>query len=127
MLHAAVWIDHQEAKIFHVDPECVDATTVHGPQRHVRRHRGVRAERGLPGEAEPFYREVVQALEGAEKILVLGPATAKHDFVEHVYKYDQVLAPKIVGVQWVDDTADGEFLKFVRGYFRAAERKAWRV
>ncbi len=120
--HAAVWIDQQEAKIFHIDRESVDATTVHAPQHHVHRHPTVTAERSHPADAEHFYHEVAKALEGAEEILVVGPAKAKLEFIKHVHKHDHTLAPKIIGVETVDHPTDGQLLKYVRGYFRAADR-----
>jgi stalled ribosome rescue protein Dom34 len=120
--HAAVWIDHHEAKIFHVDRDSVDASMVHAPHHHVHRHPTVTAERSHPVDAEHFYHEVAQALESAEEILVVGPATAKLEFIKHVHKHDHSLAPKIVGVETVDHPTDGELLKYVRRYFRAADR-----
>ncbi len=120
--HAAVWIDHQEAKIFHVGPESVDATTVRAPHRHVRRHPTATVERSHPTDAAHFFHEVARALEGAEEILVVGPATAKLEFIKHVHKHDHALEPKIVGVETVDHPTDGELLKYVRAYFRAADR-----
>lgn len=120
--HTAVWIDHQEAKIFHVNRESVDAFTVHAPQRHVRRHPIVTAERSHPADAEHFYHEVAQALEGAAEVLVVGPATAKLELIKHVHRHDHALVPKIVGVETVDHPTDGELVKYVRGYFRAADR-----
>jgi stalled ribosome rescue protein Dom34 len=120
--HAAVWIDHHEAKIFHVDRENVDAQTVQAPQRHVQRHPTVTAEKSHPAQAEHFYHEVAEALEGSDEVLVVGPATAKLEFIKHVHKHDHALAPKIVGVETVDHPTDGELLKYVRRYFRAADR-----
>jgi hypothetical protein len=34
----AVWIDHEEAKVFHVDASTFGETTVHSASRHVHRH-----------------------------------------------------------------------------------------
>ena len=120
--HVAVWIDRQEAKVFHVDSESVDATTVHAPQHHVRRHPNVTAERTHPADAEHFYHEVALALNGAEEILVVGPATAKLELIKHIHKHDHLLTPKVVGVETVDHPSDGQLLKYVRAYFRAADR-----
>ncbi len=120
--HAAVWIDHQEARIFHVDRESFDASTVRAPPRHVRRHPTVTAERSHPADAERFYHDVAHALEDAEEVLVVGPATAKLELIKHIYKHDHGLAPKIVGVETVDHPTDGQLVAYVRSYFRAADR-----
>ena len=93
-----------------------------GEPRHLRRHPSVTAERSHPADAERFYHDVAQALEGAEEILVVGPATAKLELIKHVHKHDHALASKIVGVETVDHPTEGELLKYVREYFRAADR-----
>jgi stalled ribosome rescue protein Dom34 len=120
--HVAVWIDHQEAKIFHVDREGVDVSTIDAPHGHVRRHSTVTAERSHPADAEHFFHEVARALEDAEEVLVVGPSTAKLELIKHVHKHDHTLVPKIVGVETVDHPTDGQLLKHVRAYFRAADR-----
>jgi stalled ribosome rescue protein Dom34 len=120
--HAAVWIDHNEAKIFHIDRDGVEKSTVEAPHGHVRRHPTVTAERNHPADGEHFYHEVVKALTGAEEILVVGPSTAKLELIKHVHKHDHAFAPKIIGVETVDHPTDGQLLKYVRTYFIAADR-----
>jgi hypothetical protein len=39
MTHAVVWIDHKEARIFHVHPEAADESRILSPQHHVHRPR----------------------------------------------------------------------------------------
>src|ERR1700732_935969 len=52
MTYAVVWIDHKEARIFHVHPEATDETTVLAPQHHLHRHPKGRGEaRKHPDEA----------------------------------------------------------------------------
>jgi len=38
MTHAVVWIDHKEARIFHVHPEAAEESTIFSPQHHIHRH-----------------------------------------------------------------------------------------
>jgi stalled ribosome rescue protein Dom34 len=120
-LHAAVWIDHKEAKIFHIDAETLDAEMIR-PRKHLHRHPVQTAERGHPADAQNFFHEVAQALESAREILVVGPGTAKLEFIKHVHKRDHALEPKIIGVETVDHPTDGQLVDFVRRYFRAADR-----
>jgi hypothetical protein len=44
MTHAVVWIDHKEARIFHVHPEGADESTILSPQHHLHRHPKGRGE-----------------------------------------------------------------------------------
>jgi len=120
-LHAAVWIDHSEAKIFHVDAETPDAELIR-PRKHLHRHPSQTAERGHPADDQHFFHEVAQALESAREVLVVGPGTAKLELIKHVHKHEHALVPKIIGVETVDHPTDGQLIAFVRRYFRAADR-----
>lgn len=121
--HATVWIDHKEAKVFHLDGEgIVDASVLHAPHHHVRPHDAVTAERSHPADAEHFYHAVAMALERAAEILVVGPATAKLELIKPLHKHHHAVANKVIGVETVDHPTDGQLLKYARGYFRASDR-----
>ena len=60
------------------------------------------AERSHPADAERFYHDVADALDGVEEVLVTGPASAKLEFIKYVHKSHPTLVPKIVGVETVD-------------------------
>jgi len=119
--NAVVWIDHQEAKIFHFDEESFEASTLHSPHRHVHRHPTTTAERDRSGDAKRFYQDVSRALDDAAEVLVVGPATAKLELIKHVHAHDRALEPKIVGVETVDHPTDGQLVAYARRYFRAAD------
>src|SRR4249920_195445 len=56
MTHAVVWIDHEEARIFHVHPEAADESTILSPQHHLHRHPKGRGEpREHPDDAKHFF------------------------------------------------------------------------
>jgi hypothetical protein len=65
---------------------------------------------------------VAQALDGFSEVLVMGPSTAKLEFVKYAQEHDKALAPKIVGVETVDHPTDAQIVAHVRKYFRAADR-----
>jgi stalled ribosome rescue protein Dom34 len=120
-LHTAVWIDHQEARIFPIEDETIDSTTIR-PRRHIRRHPTQTAERRHPADEQHFYHEVATALDDAREVLVVGPGPAKLEFIKHVHKREHALEPKIIGVETVDHPTDGQIVDFARRYFRAADR-----
>ena len=65
MTHAVVWIDHKEARIFHVLPDAADESTILSPQHHIHRHPKGRGEpREHPDDAQHFFDEVARALDG---------------------------------------------------------------
>ena len=115
--HAAVWIDHNEARIFHVEAETFDESTLHAPH-HVARHpKSQTSDKYHPEEERRFFQDVVHALEGSNQILVVGPSTAKLHFLQYVHKHDQALEPRIVGIETVDHPTDRQIAAYVRHYF----------
>ena len=122
--HAAVWIDHNEARIFHVTKSTFDETTVHSEKGHTHLHRKAGADDGHGGkENQAYYHDVVQALSDAEAVLVLGPATAKLELIKHAHRHDPKLEEKIIGVETVDHPTDGQLVAYIRKYFKEADIK----
>jgi len=96
--HAVIWIDHKEARIFHVHPQAADETTVLAPQHHVHRHPKGRGEaREHPDDEHRFFGEVARRLEGVDAILIVGPSSAKLEF-------------------------DGQIIAHAKSYFKASDR-----
>jgi hypothetical protein len=121
--HVTVWIDHDEARIFHVDADTFSEQTVRAPNRHVHRHpKGSSAENRHPADAHQFFGAVLGELEGAERVLVVGPSTAKLQFIHYAYKRDHTLEPRIVGVETVDHPTDGQLIAYSKRYFAADDR-----
>jgi stalled ribosome rescue protein Dom34 len=121
--HVAVWIDHDEARIFHVDAETIDEKTIRAPTHHVHRHpKGSTAGHDHPDDAHHFFQAVSRQLEGAERVLVVGPSTAKLQFIRYAYKHDRTLEPRIVGIETVDHPTDGQLVAYSKRYFAADDR-----
>jgi stalled ribosome rescue protein Dom34 len=109
--HAVIWIDHKEARVFHVHPEATDETTVLAPQHHLHRHPKGRGEaREHPDDAHRFFGEVARTLDGVDAILIVGPSSAKLEFF------------KVVGIESADHPTDGEIIARAKSYFKASDR-----
>ena len=119
--HVAVWIDHQEAKIYGIDAKNVDAIKIDAPH-HVHRYPTVTAEHNHPADAPHFYADVVRALEDAQEILIVGPGNAKLGLIKYVHKHHPALEPKVIGVETVDHPSDGQLVAYARQYFHASDR-----
>ena len=119
--HVAVFIDHAEAKIFHVDDEHFDPKKIE-PRHHLKRHEITTAERKHPADAEHYFHDVARAVADAEEILVVGPGSAKLEFIKHVHKHEHDLVAKIVGVETVDHPTDGQLRAFALRTFHAKDR-----
>ena len=62
-VHVAVWLDHNEAKIFHVTSKSFEEATVHSPKEHTQLHRKSGSDDGHRAvEDERYYHDVAKAL-----------------------------------------------------------------
>ncbi|MEO7035782.1 MAG: translational machinery protein [Polyangiaceae bacterium] len=114
--HAAVWIDHKEAKIFQIELEGFDISNITTPHQHVTRKAD---EHGRHTEQHGFFHDVAAFLKGADELLILGPASAKLDFIRHLQRHDHALEAKVVGVETLDHPTDAQLVAYVRQHFKA--------
>ena len=122
--YVAVWLDHREARIFHIDPYTIDEKTVLAPLHNIHHKHPVGPE-GVhehPEDAKRFFHEVAQALDGAGEVLVLGPGSAKTELLKHAHKHEPKLAERIVGVESADHPTPGQIVGHARAYFHAKDR-----
>jgi stalled ribosome rescue protein Dom34 len=121
--HAVVWIDHKEAHVMHISPEDVEKSIVHPskPHQHLHHHAGTLGPGRAP-EDQAYYHRVVEALAGAQEILVVGPAQAKLALIKHMHAHDPAVAAQVVGVETVDHPTDGQVVAYARKYFRAKDQ-----
>lgn len=122
----AVWLDHNEARIFHVTARAFDDPVVHAvvtsPKAHTQLHRRSGSNDGhRAAENQPYYRAVAQALAEADAVLVLGPSTAKLELIKHAHRNDPKLEARIVGVETLDHPTNGQITALVRRYFQEAD------
>ena len=54
---------------------------------------------------------------------MVGPSSAKLDFVRHVHQHDHTLTPKIVGVETLDHPTDPQLAAYVRHYFHEEQKR----
>lgn len=121
--HAVAWIDHSEAHVMHISPDDVEQSIVRpaNPHQHLHNKRGAVGVGRTP-EDEHFYHAVVEALKGAQEILIVGPASAKLHLIKHIHSHDQQLSDKVIGVETVDHPSDAQLIAYARKYFDAADR-----
>ncbi len=122
-IHTVVWLDHEEAKLFHVDSAGLDRAELH--VAHHLRHSG---KTGGPAETHrqsaadhPYFDEISKHLGGALTILVVGPANAKTELVTYLKEHHKEVASKIVGVEAADHPTDAQIVAHAKRYFGAAK------
>ena len=122
MNQMTVWMDGEEAQIFHVDPASVDQTTVRAPKHHLQRHPKDQAtkSRSHPDDEQHFFREISKALSEASAILLVGPSMAKLHFLRYLQKHSPVIEARIVGVETADHPTAPQIVAHARAYFDVA-------
>ncbi|MEZ4299794.1 MAG: hypothetical protein R3B70_32900 [Polyangiaceae bacterium] len=118
--HAAVWLDHSEARVFHIEKKGFDETHVQAdkPHQHLHRKSGPGAVSGKRAHVDPdYYEDICKSLGAADEILILGPSTAKLELIKHVHKKHPDLTDRVVGVETVDHPSAGQIVAYARKYF----------
>ena len=114
----AVWIDHREARVMHVREHDLDESTVMVPQHVHRRHpKGVSGAKEHPDDATHFFRKVTRTLVGSERILILGPSTAKLELIRYLHRHALAVEARVVGVETVDHPTDKQIAAYTKLYF----------
>jgi stalled ribosome rescue protein Dom34 len=118
VIHAIVWIDHRTAHVLHVRPDAFDAAQLTAPQHlHHRHPKGPSGSKEHPDDAKRFFHEVAGSLVDAERLLVVGPSTAKLAFIRYLRDHAPLLEAKLVGVETVDHPTDPQLAAYARSYF----------
>ncbi len=121
--HVAVWLDHKEARVFAVHADKVDAEAITAPHHlHHKHPKGPEGVKDHPQDTTRFFREVASSIEDAEQILIVGPSTAKLEFLRYIEKHHHALSQKVVGLETVDHPTDGQLAAYAKTYFKRVER-----
>ncbi|MGL9617762.1 translational machinery protein [Bradyrhizobium sp. U531] len=117
--HAVVWIDHSQARIFHLGLSGSDEVTLH-PQlatRHLH-HKANAVGSGHAAPNKAFYTEVSKALADAGEILIIGPAGAKTELASHIREHAPAIANRIAAVEAADHPSDAEIVAYAKRHFK---------
>ena len=121
--HAAVWIDHHEARVFHFSPSDVETLVLRPdhPTKHIH-HKANSIGSGHAAEDQNFLEAVAQSIADAGAVLITGPANAKTELIKHISQRDPQLMKKIAGVETVDHPSNAQLVAYARHYFKAEDR-----
>lgn len=122
--YGAVFIDHKEARIFYLHPDKSDEAIIEAPAQntHHRHPPGEGSGKEHPNDAKRFFKEVGQALEETEQVLVVGPSTGKLEFLRYLHEHNPALERRVAGVETVDHPTDGQLVAHAKKYFHLSER-----
>ncbi len=121
--HAVVWIDHREARVLYFNAADVEAKTVHPETApyHMRHKSGSPSGTHDKGAAS-YFLGVAEALSDAKEFLVVGPSTAKTEFVSWLRDHSPLTAERLYGVETMAQVSDGQVVADARAFFKRADR-----
>jgi stalled ribosome rescue protein Dom34 len=119
--HAAVWIDHSQARIFHIGLNDADEVTLHPhlPTRHLHHKANTIGSGHVPPDRD-FLEQVAGALQDAGEILIIGPASAKSELAKFLHEKHSAIGSRIVAVEPADHLSDREIVAHAKRHFRMA-------
>jgi stalled ribosome rescue protein Dom34 len=117
--HAVVWIDHTQARIFHVGTSGTDEVVLHpqSAERHIH-HKANSIGSGHVHEDKQFLEGVAKAIADAGEILIIGPAGAKNEFAKYLQGSHVDISKRVVGVEPADHPSDREIVALARHHFQ---------
>lgn len=119
--HAIVWIDHSQAKVFHVGRSGEDEVVMHPqlPTRHLH-HKAGSVGSGHAAPDKAFLAQVMDAVSDASEILIIGPAGAKMEFAKYLREQSSKIGDRIVAVEAADHPSDREIVAYAKQHFKIA-------
>jgi hypothetical protein len=117
--HAVVWIDHSQARIFHIGLSGDDEMTLHPhlQTRHLH-HKANTTGSGHEALDKAFLTEVSTAVSDAGEILIIGPAGAKTELAKFLREHHAAIGNRIVAVEPADHPSDGQIVALAKAHFK---------
>ena len=121
--HAVIWVDHREARIFHLSPTDVDRSVLHPdhPTKHIH-HKANSIGSGHAQDDQNYFQAIMEAVAGSGALLITGPANAKTELVKHIHQHDPQMMKTVVGIETVDHPSDAQLVAYARKYFEGSDR-----
>lgn len=121
--HAVIWLDHREARVFHISPSDVERLVVRPehPTKHIH-HKANCIGSGHAAADHDYLQDVAESVADAGSILITGPANAKAELIKHIHQHAPDRMKFIAGVETVDHPSDGALIAYARKYFKATDR-----
>jgi stalled ribosome rescue protein Dom34 len=117
--HAIVWIDHTQAKVFHIGLSGDDEVTLHPhlQTRHIH-HKANSIGSGHVGFDKEFFAQVMNAISDAGDILIIGPGNARTELAKYLREQHSKIGERIVAVEAADHPSDREIVAYAKQHFK---------
>jgi hypothetical protein len=120
--HSVVSIDHAQAVIYEFSADDVSEHRIKATDRQGNiHHKAGSVGSGHAHDSKSYLTAVVSALKPSHEILIVGHGTAKDELASFIRDHAPLLAPRILGVQAVDQPTKGEILAVARKFFEGKD------
>jgi stalled ribosome rescue protein Dom34 len=119
--HVVIWIDHKEAHILYYDSSLNQLIKSQSNHPHVH-HKANEIGSGKALEDRKYFHSVICAVAIVNEILVMGPGSAKIEFLKFVALHEPILSKKIIGVETCDHPTDPQIIAFAKKYFHRIDK-----
>ncbi|MGJ4947266.1 translational machinery protein [Bradyrhizobium sp. HKCCYLS20291] len=119
--HAIVWLDHSQAKLFHIGLTGADEVTLHPhlQTKHLHHKANVTGS-GHAATDKHFLEEIAAALNDAGEILIIGPAGAKTELAKHLREKHPAIGKRVVAVEAADHPTDRQIVAYAKQHVKMA-------
>lgn len=120
--HAVVSIDHAEATVFEFAGSDVTEHRIKAADRQGNiHHKAGSVGSGHAHDGKAYLTAVVGALKPSHEVLIVGHGTAKDELASFIRDHAPLLAPRIMGVEAIDQPTKGEILALARKFFEGKD------
>lgn len=116
--HAAVWLDHHEARVYALD---ADPPAVQHVKEH---HHPTHQHKSDVRTVHEFFDAVCDAIDGPRAVMVMGSKTAVADFRHYVEKHRAKLSRHVADYMVIDRLSDSQIVALARSTFLKLDRMA---
>lgn len=121
--HAVVWIDHQETRIFEFGADDIDRHRIRAADRPGNiHHKSGTVGSGHAASDKSYLSAIADALKPNHEILIVGHGMAKTELAHYIRDHVPALAPRIMGVESIDQPTEGEVIALARTFFKRIDR-----
>jgi stalled ribosome rescue protein Dom34 len=117
--HAVVWIDHLQARVFHLGLSGLNEIVLHPHMltRHIH-HKANSIGSGHVHESGEFLKQVLDTISDAGEILILGPSGAKTELAKYIHEQNPKVGSRIIAVESAEHPTDGEIVAYAKRHFK---------
>jgi stalled ribosome rescue protein Dom34 len=114
-----VWLDSKSAHIFALKASGIEKSVVNKDNKDL--HKRHKNDQHQDSHTKPFFKDVVNEIKDAERLLIMGPGLAKNHLQDYIKEHQpHTLAKNIVGLESLDSfehETEKQMFAAVRNFF----------